>query len=169
MFSPAIRFVLVLLCFITAGFLLHQSNDGWIIFSIAGIILIYEHFRGGSISAAFLAYRKKNLKRVRELLDGIKKPDRLRPSSKAYYHFLRGVILASDDNSKEAKKQFLLAVEGPLRTDNMRCAALVNLWHACLELGQIGEAREYFEQANTTSHRPEMKQILEDLEERINK
>jgi len=169
MFTPVTRLVLVLFCFISAGFLLYRSSDGWIIFFVAGIILIYEHFRGGSIWAAFQAYRKNNLHRVRKILDGINNPERLKPSAKAYYHFLRGVIFASDDDFNEAQEQFLLAAEGPLRTDNMKCAVFVNLSSVSLELGHFDEAKEYFEQANATPHRPEMNQVLEDLGKKIKK
>jgi len=167
MFPPLIRIVLIGLSIIASVFSFSQGKDSWFLYLGAAFFLIFEHFKGGSIWIAFQAYRKQNFEKVRKYIDATTKPEWLRPSSKAYYHFLSGVIATIDKEFRQAKESFLLAVNGNLRTDHLKCITYCILADTSLHLGELDDAKKFFDTAKTIPHRDEISHMFEDLTKRI--
>jgi tetratricopeptide (TPR) repeat protein len=168
MFPPLIRMMLIGLSIVAAIVALNQGRETWILYFGAAIFLVFEHFKGGSIWLAFQAYRKQNFDKVRKYLSATKKPEWLRPSSRAYYHFLSGVISTIDKDYKKAKDLFLLAVNVGLRTDHMQSVTYCILADTSLHLNELDEAKAFFEKAKKIPHRDEIQPMFEDLSNRIN-
>ena len=103
MFPPSIRMKLIGLSIVAGIVALNQGRETWLLYFGAAIIFAFEPFKGGSIWLAFQAYRKQNFDKFRKYLSATKNPDWLRPSSRAYYHFLNGVISTIDKDYKKAK------------------------------------------------------------------
>lgn len=168
MFPPLIRMILIALSIVATVVALDQGRETWILYFVAAIFLILEHFKGGSIWLAFQAYRKQNFDKVRKYLSATKKPEWLRPSSRAYYYFLSGVISTIDKDFIMAKELFLLAVNGRLRTDHMQSVTYCILADTSLHLNELEEAKAFLEKAKKIPHRNEIQPMFEDLSKRIN-
>lgn len=167
MLPPLIRIILIGLSIIASVFTYSQGKDSWFLYLGAAFFLIFEHFKGGSIWIAFQAYRKQNFDKVRKYIAATTKPEWLRPSSKAYYHFLSGVISTIDKEFNKAKKSFLLAVNGNLRTDHLKCVTYCILADTSLNLGEVDDAKSFFESAKNIPHRGEIEPMFVDLTKRI--
>ncbi len=168
MFPPQLRIILIVLAAFASIYEFSHGKGSWFLYLAGAFILLIEHFKGGSIWLAFQAYRKQNFGKVRKYIDATPKPEWLRPSSKAYYNFLSGVISTIDKDFKKAKEFFLLAVNGELRTDHLKCVTYCILADTSLHLNELDEAKVYFEAAKKTPHRDEINPMFEDLENRIN-
>jgi hypothetical protein len=169
MFPTMVRLSLILVLAIATVAAFCLGNERWVLLLLAAVLLTFEHFRGGSIFLAYRAYRKKNIKKLRKHIEGTTKPAWLRPSAKAYYDFLKGVLAMADENFKLARDCLLLAAKGALRTDQMKCITHCLLADTSLELEEEESAKSYLAQARTFPHRDELNPIIQDLENRIEK
>ncbi len=167
MFSPMVRAILVAVCTVAAATEFYRGEQLWFLLLLAALGLAYEHFRGGSIFLAFHACRNQNIEKVRRYIGATTRPEWLRPSSRAYYEFLKGSVSVVDKDFEAARAHFRRASEGPLRTENMKSVACYNLASVLLKLGEVAEAKSYLGQARAIPHRDEMGPILEDLGSRI--
>jgi len=167
MFPPLIRMSLIALGIIIAVASFLQGKETWPLYLIAAFFLVYEHIRGGSIWIAFQAYRKQKIEKVRKYIASTKKPEWLRPSSRAYYHFLSGVVYTADEDYKRAKESFLLAAKGNLRADHTKCFTYCILADTSLRLNEPEEAKKYFEIAKKIPHSDEIKTVFDELTKRI--
>jgi hypothetical protein len=159
--------MLIGLSIVATVYSISQGKGSWVLYLSAAFILTFEHFKGGSIWLAFQAYRKQDFDKVRKYIDATPNPDWLRPSSKAYYLFLSGVIATMDNDFKNAKALFVMAVNGNLRTDHLKCATYCILADTSLRLNELDDAKKYFEKAKRTSHRDELNPVFDDLKNRI--
>ncbi len=167
MLPPLIRLLLIILSIVASVVTLVQGRETWVLFLAAAFFLVFEHFKGGSIWLAYRAYRKQNFEKVRKYISSTTRPEWLRPSNKAYYHFLSGVISTLDKDFKKAKESFLLAVNGELRTDHLKCVTYCILADTSLHLGELEEARTFLENAQNTPHRDEVKPMFDDITKRL--
>lgn len=167
MFPLSIRIILVVLCFSTSAYRLYEGKESWLLYLIAGLLFVYEHFRGGSIWLAFQAYRNRKPESVRKFLRNTYKPEWLRPSSKCYYYFLSAVVNTVDGDLQDAKRNLLIAIKLPFSTEHMRCVAHCFLSEVLIDLGEINEGKKYFESACGISHRQELDPMIEKLGKRI--
>jgi hypothetical protein len=167
MFPPLIRLLLIILSIVAFVVTLVQGKSTWVLFLVATFFLVSENFKGGSIWLAYQAYRKQNFEKVRKYISSTTRPEWLRPSNKAYYHFLSGVISSLDKDFKKAKESFLLTVNGEPRTDHLKCVTYCLLADTSLHLGDLEEARTFLENAQKTPHRDEAKPMFDDIIKRL--
>ncbi len=167
MFPFSVRIVVILLCLCASGYRFYEGKETWILYLAAGLLFIYEHFKGGSIWLAFQAYRKGKPEWVRKLLRSTTNPNWLRPSSRAYYYYLMAVVNTVDNELKKAKENLLLAIELPFATEHLRCLAHCFLGEVFLDLGEVPEGKKYYELANEIKHRQEIDPMIEKLGKRV--
>jgi hypothetical protein len=91
-------------------------------------------------------------------------PGRLAPQERAYYHWLHGLVLATDGDGTAAAGELQRALEGGLRTENDQC--LVHCLLAELALGQkrLPVAEQHLQAARALRHRPGVEPLLRQLE-----
>jgi len=167
MFPPLIRLLLIILSIVVSVVTLVQGNELWFLYLAVAFFLVLDHFKCGSIWLAFQAYRKQDFEKVRKHISSTTRPEWLRPSNKAYYHFLSGVISILDKDFKKAKESFLLAVNGKLRTNHLKSVTYCILADTSLHLGELEEARTFLEKALTTPHRKEIEPMFDDIMKRL--
>lgn len=167
MFPPLVRLLLIISLIAAAATRLIQGGETWFLYLTAAVIFGFEHFKGGSIWIAFQAYRKQNFEKVRKYINATKRPEWLRPSAKAYYYFLSGVISTIDEDFKKAKEFFLKAADGELRTEHLKCVTYCILADTSFHLGEFDEAKQYLNHAKTIPHRSEIESMFGDIEKRI--
>lgn len=167
MLPPLIRLLLIILSIIVFIVTLVQGKELWFVYLGIAFFLVLEHFKGGSIWLAFQAYRKQNFEKVRKYISSTTRPEWLRPSNKAYYHFLSGVISILDKDFKKAKESFLLAVNGELKTNHLKCVTYCMLADTSLHLGELEEAKTFLQKARNTPHRDEIEPMFDDITKRL--
>lgn len=166
---PVIRIIIIVTIVIAACTRFIQGNETWFLYLAAACLFTYEHYKGGTIGLAFQAYRKQDIEKVRKYVNATAKPEWLRPSSKAYYYFLRGVIATVDKNLEQAKEMFLQSLNYPFRTSHLKCITYCLLADTSLRLAEYDDAKEFFSQAQTIPHRDEIQPMFDDLEKQIAK
>ncbi len=169
MILPIIRTIIIFIASLFAGLTYYMGYEKYYLFLIVVLFLVIDHYRGATVFLAFNAYRKEDLDKVKKHIDSIKKPEWLRPSAKAYYNLLQGVLLSAVANHKEAKRYLKKAASGKLSTNHIKFVAHCLVASACLELSQFEEARIYVKQAKQIPHKEEVNEMFEELQANVNK
>lgn len=122
------------------------------------------YVRYGAIRPAFFAMRRGKLELARKHLQSIRFPTLLSAESKAYYHWIQGVLAAEDASQLEwAEDELQRAISGKLRTSNDRCLALATLAQIVASRGGTTRAGQILTQAQQTPHRAATARLLEEL------
>ena len=164
MFTPRLRFFLIIIA-VTYGGLRVSKGDGaaGIIFVAAAILLI-GHFRNGPIRPALMALNKGRMEEAKTLVNSVRYPHLLSAQSRAYYHWIRGILAANDPADLTfAEKELLLAINGSLRTSNDRCLAMASLAEVVVQSNDFTRAYELLDSATQSSVTPTTSEYLESL------
>jgi len=143
MFSPWVRLLLI-----TAGLgigIHHiERGDalGWLPLAAAAL-LVYGYFRYGTVQWAFQAYKRADMERVRRRLAHTPFPKILAAQSRAYHHWLSGVIALTDGDLDTARRRLTLAVGGNLRTPRNHASVALVLASVEREAGNEDAARRW--------------------------
>jgi hypothetical protein len=164
MFSPGIRWALVVLAGTLAGVQLAQGRWEGLIFVVVALLLAWGHFRHSTVHAAFQACRRGNLAGARALLAAVPDPRRLTRKDQAYYHWLNGGFLAGDGKMEEARAAMQLAADGALRTDSDRALVNCQLAELALGAGDREAAEEHLRIARSLPHKPQVAEVLAQLD-----
>ncbi len=167
MFPPFIRKVMTLAALTAAVFSFYKGDDNGFVYLCMAALLVYFDIRCGSILLAYSAFRRQEYNLMRKLITGTRKPQWLRPPSKACYYFLRGILLTIDENYAEAKACYLQAANKHLRPKHLQCLTFCALTDMSLHLGQLDEARQFLAQAKSFPNQPEVEQMFSELEKRM--
>lgn len=143
MFSLPVRIVVGLLA---AGYgiykLANAEQSGFIFLAAAGLVAM-GYFRYGSIRPAFMAMRRGDIEAARKHVETIRFPTLLSAESRAYLHWVNGVIAAQNpEGLRYAEEQMRLAIDGHIRTSQDRCIATATLAYI------VAKAVKWKEQSN---------------------
>lgn len=167
MFTPIIRYVLIFFALLVGGYHLFNSNlQGWG-YILAAIVLFWSHFRSGNVWRAWKAYENNDMEKVRNILSSISKPEWLSTQNKAYYHWLNGVALADNDETKDAYLELKIASKGPLRTENAQSVVNFYLADLALQLNKIETAKKHISKAKSLNHNSELDINIQEIERKI--
>ncbi len=167
MFPPIIRKLMIMVALAAAIFKYSQGDSSGFVYLAAAGLLAYYHFRTGSMLLAYSAFRRQDFKLLRKLIDGTSKPEWLRPSSRACYYFLKGILATVDENYAEAKTHYLQAANRHLKPKHLQCLAYCALADMSLHLDQQEEAREFLATAKTFPDEPGVNEMIEQLEQKL--
>ncbi len=146
--------------------ILYLGGKTWeFMIPILGIImLIWGHFKHGTVYLAFRHLKKKNFQKAEQLLSKIKNPELLDKSQKGYFYMSMGFIELHKQNLDEGNQNLTKALEIGLRTENDQ--ALVNLQLAGIsyQKGNFQKATHFLEQAKSCQHKPLIAQEIQRLE-----
>ena len=166
-FEPPSRIIVALLALVVAFYLaLHPSIYAWLFFGIS-LFLFWDYFRHSSVWIAFREFRKGNLEQVRRLLDQVKWPNMLDLETRAYYHWLRGVVEVADNRMAAAKVQLLVAASGRLKTENDRSLVQCLLAEVALQCDDKPAAAEHLRLAANLDHHTNVNAIIRTLSARL--
>lgn len=166
MYGPVVRLVMLVVALTLAVIYIPKGHSGGWWMLTAALLFIYGYFRYGSIHAAFSAYKRGNIRRVRRLIAATW-PRWLRAQERAYYDWLAGVLFLHDEQPASARPHLEAAVRGPLRGPHARAWVHCLLADVAIQLGEIEVAREYLCRARALEHRSEVDDRIHELEERI--
>ncbi len=167
MFDPSARLMLAaaLLMFALLS-IVNLSPLAWPLAILAGF-LVYDTLRHASVWQAFAAFRAGNVAEVARLLAMVWWPGLLSPVSRAYYHWLRGVVEVSDGRFEAARVHLLVASTGTLKTENDRCLVQCLLTEVALQQGDREAAEKHLALANKLEHNNSVGSMINSLHARL--
>ena len=169
MFAPHVRAGLIIVALALGVWQLLQHRFEGSAFLFAALLLAWGYFRHGSVHAAFAAHRAGDEERARRLLEAVSDPARLSGQDRAYYHWLRGMLLARSGDVGEARDHLLLAASSALRTENDRALAHCQLAALAAQAEDTAAAKEHLQKARSLKHRPETRRLIEQVAEGVTK
>lgn len=168
MFTPIIRILLISLALVMAVFKYSKGEHiNTVLLIIAAALLIYGHFKYGTVYAAFQHLRKENYKKAEALLIKIKNPEKLSKNSKSYYHFTKGFIHLDKGDIDASFSELNKALQIGLRTKNDTAIVLLNLGAIEFERKNYKKAKEYTLQSKEFDSKPLVKTEIEKLLKQI--
>ena len=170
MFTPIIRILLIIAAIVIA--VLNYSKGDYVnvaMLAFAVVLLIYGHYKYGTVYAAFQQLRKQNYKKAEKLLSKIKDPEKLRKSHKSYYHFTKGFIDLDKQELDASFSELSKALNIGLRTQNDTAIVLLNLGAIEFERKNYKKAKEYALQSKEFDVKPivttEIEKLLKQIQE----
>lgn len=164
MFSLPVRICLVAVAAAFGSYKLvigELSGYAWLV--VAATVAM-GYLRYGAIRPAFMAMRRGDLKRAQEHVETIVWPSLLSAESRAYLHWVNGVIAAQDDDSLPyAAEQLRLALNGRIRFRNDRCIATATLAEIVARTSDMPGARQLLAEAQQIPHRETAQVYLDEL------
>lgn len=140
------------MCVVMTGLGLAQRNWWPYAFGPPVVLLVWGYFRYGAIQLAFQAHLRGKDADVERFLRQTKYPDLLRPSDRAYFEFLHGMLAATKGDHPTAKAHLERAAKGPLRTDNMRSVICCHLAAIAIAEGDKDSAGKQLAEAKAIPH-----------------
>ena len=130
MVNSIIRLALILV-FLILGVILHIKlgiQAAWYLYA-ASVILMITHLIFGTVWSAFYYLRKGKIERADQLLRQVVSPGLLIPRHRAYYFFVKGMVLLQRHQLPEAAVNLEQAVDLGLQSDKDTAIARLNLAH----------------------------------------
>jgi hypothetical protein len=164
MFSLPVRIAFILMAATYGIYKLAGGHQSGYLFLAASGLLAFGYFRYGPIRPAFLAMRRGDLTAARKHVQTIKFPKLLSAESRAYLHWVNGVIAAEiSGDFPHAEEQMRSAINGRLRTSNDRCIATAELARIVAKGNDVKKALQLLEQAEKIPHRNGARAYLDKL------
>lgn len=168
--SRQYRFILIAATSLIFLWALYQEE--YEITAIAGLsilLLVWSHFRLGTVMLAAKAFQQKDYEKAERLLLEIKDPDRLARSRRGFYEFIFGNIELHRENFEEAERHFQIASRFPLRNENDKAIILSHLANLNLRKGDYEKTKAYTAKAKTLRITSRVRHIIEKIEKEIPK
>lgn len=167
-FGPEVRLAAALLALFAALALVLWGWGGAALAPLAGALALFWHYvRSNGVWIAFREFKRGDLAQVRRLLAGVRWPNLLGRRSRAYYHWLRGVVDTADGRYEAARVHLLVAAAGRLRTENDRALVHCLLSEISLQRGDRADAQQHLTLARSLRHSPASTRLLADLARRL--
>lgn len=164
MFSARTRWLLVtgasLLAF--ANFLQGRMGLGAAL-AAAALVVLWGHWRYGSVFAAWQALLKEDRDKARRLLAGTPRPTFLARRHRAYFHWVQGLLLAHDRETGAAREHLEQALQGPLRSTSNEALLRAQLAELEIGAGRWSAAESHLRAAHGLRARPAVAAIIDEL------
>jgi len=115
----------------------------------AALVLVYEHFRRGTVHWAYQAFRRGDIERARRRLAHTPFPKLLRAREQAYRFLLLGAAALRDDDHDTARARLITAFEGRLRSPRDRAIVAMILTQVEREAGREDHARRWAKESRS--------------------
>jgi ATP/maltotriose-dependent transcriptional regulator MalT len=146
LFTPLIRFTLLLLCTIIAVIAtLTGKMPIVIIATLCSLFLLWGYYSVGTVYLALHRLRKGNFEDAARIIELTRKPEKLSKTKKAYYYYIKAYIAREKDDFSTAKNLFNLAINEGLKEEHDRAIAYLALADIAVIQGDKDEARKCVE------------------------
>jgi len=139
------------------------------LFAAVAAIVVWGHWRYGSVFAAWQALLRDDRDRARRLLAGTPRPRFLARRHRAYYHWVRGLLLTHDGETGAAREHLERALAGPLRSSSNEALLRAQLAELEIGAGRWSAAEHHLRAAHGLRARPGVAEIVDTLVEELQK
>lgn len=166
-YGPDNRLLLALLILLVSLYLSFNTSVYAVLLSVPALFMMWDVLRHSSVWRGFNAFRQNDLAMVRLSLLQVRWPNFLDSETRAYYHWLKGVIEVADARFAAAKVHLLVAASGQLRTENDRSLVHCLLAEVAIQENAVQEAREHLHHARALQHHPNVEKMIASLSARL--
>lgn len=164
MLTPPLRFAIVAVCLVYGAWSLGHGRIDGLIPILGALVLLWVHYRFGTVWLAFGALQKGDDEKARQLIDKVLHPDSLNDQHRAYFNWIKGVLAGKENDLTTARKFLIAAQDGELRTMNDRCIVACLLAEIALKLDDPVEARAQLDLVRSQPHKPQVDAMVEAIE-----
>lgn len=169
MFTKKVRFLVISIFSIILCWTIYLQVYEVSVIAFLGIcLLVWGHFREGTVIMAAREFHAKNYERAEELLNDIEYPEHLGKNRRGFYEFIYGSIELHRANFEKAERHFQIASRFKLRNSNDKAIVLIHLANINLRKKDTERALTYLEKAKHLEVTSRVKQIIEKIELQIN-
>lgn len=137
------------------------------LFAGAAAVVLWGHWRYGSVFAAWQALLREDRDKARRLLAGTPRPTFLARRHRAYYHWVRGLLLAHDGETGAAREHLERALAGPLRSSSNEALLRAQLAELEIGAGRWTAAEHHLRAAHGLRARPGVAAVVDGLVEEL--
>lgn len=166
MFTPVVRFALLLLCVIVA--IIASVFNIKLLLVLATLIslsLLWGYYMMGTVFLALNRMRKGQLEEAEQILAMTKKPERLLKSRKAYYYYIQAYLAREKDDFSTAKNLFEQALDLGLSVEHDKAVALLALADIAVINGQKEQARSYLQRMKNLKVQPQLMPEIQKMQQ----
>lgn len=170
MFSPLLRFLLLILCIglsIVGAFL--SSWSLLLISTVSSMALLWDYLRANTVKLALRRYYQLRYPEMKKLLEHIRHPQRLSKKNEAIYYFLKGVEALDEDRFEDAEIALLEALKRNLGKEILKTRAYLVLIDTSICLKKHKEAKEYLEEIRGKKIEKNLTKSLEKIQVYLSK
>ncbi len=165
-FTPLIRFTLLILCTIVG---IIAALNGWhyiiIVVALLSVGLLWGYYNVGTVYLALHKMRKGKFEESEQILALTRKPEKLRKTRRAYYYYIKAYVAREKDDFDTAKHFFNLALNDGLKTEHDQAVALLALADIALIRGDKKEARAYLDRMRGLKVQPQLMPQIRQMQE----
>jgi len=165
-FTPLIRFTLLILCTIVG---IISALSGWnyliIIAALLSVSLLWGYYNVGTVYLALHKLRKGKYEESEQILDLTRKPEKLNKTRRAYYYYIKAYVARERDDFEMSKQFFHLALEQGLKTEHDQAIALLALADISVIQGDKEKARAYLGRMRGLKVQPQLMPQIRQMQE----
>jgi len=166
MFTPIIRFILLVICGLLAVLFAYMGSVPLIVLcSLFSIVLLWGYYKRGTVFLALSKLRKNDYVAAEKIIGLTVNPDKLSRSQKGYYYFIKAFVEREKDNYPEAESLFLRALAEGLKTGHDKAMSLLALADMEMIKGNKDMARDYLGQMKDLKVQPSLMPSIRRMQE----
>jgi tetratricopeptide (TPR) repeat protein len=162
------RLLTVAIAVVLLGWTIYQRvYEVSAIVALCIILLIWSHFKQGTVMLAAKAFHHKDYDKAENLLKEIKDPDSLSSKRRGFYEFIYGNIELQKNNFESSEYHFQIASRFALRNENDKGIVLAQLANLNLRKHEFEKAKAYIDKAKTLRISARVQSIIQKIEQEI--
>lgn len=157
MFTPIVRFALMVLCIVIA--IVASVFNFKILLVLATLLslsLLWGYYSLGTVYLALNRMRRNRLEEAESILNLTTKPQRLIKSRRGYYYFIKAFLAREKDDFSSAKNLFELALDEGISLEQDKAVALLSLADIAVINGNKEAARSYLQRMKGLKVQPQL-------------
>jgi tetratricopeptide (TPR) repeat protein len=167
MFSPRVRWTIVVLVTLWGIWGLVQGRPTAYLYLVGAGLLVWGHFRYGPVWLAFRALKKGDRERAANIIERIRHPDRLNRENTSFYYWIRGTLRTDSGDLDAAYRDLRKAAKGDLRTPSNKGVLYCQLADLAVLRREIDEAKNFLALAKAEKPGGHVFPMIEKIEQRI--
>jgi tetratricopeptide (TPR) repeat protein len=166
--TSKVRLSVILVAIILLGWTIYERvYEISAIVALFIVLLIWSHYKQGSVMLAAKAFHQKDYNKTERLLKEVADPNRLSKTRRGFYEFIYGNIELQRNNYEGAEYHFQIASRFPLRNQNDKGIILVQLANLNLRKHDYEKAKAYINKAKTLRLSARVENIVQKIEKEI--
>lgn len=166
MFTPAVRFLLLILSGILAVVFAYMGSVPLIILcSVCSVVLLWGYYNRGTVALAMTQLKKEDFAAAEKIIAKTTHPEKLSQSQLGYYYFVCAFVEREKNNLAAAEPLFLRAIAEGLKNDHYKAMALLSLADMEMVKGRKDIARDYVLQMKNLKVQPSLMPAVRRMQE----
>lgn len=166
MFTPVVRFILLIICGLLAVLFAYMGSVPLILLcSFFSIALLWGYYKRGTVLLALSKLRKNDYEATEKIIALTTYPDKLSQSQKGYYYFIKAFIEREKDNYAAAETLFLRSLAEGLKKEHEKAMSLLALADMEMIKKNKDMARDYLAQMKNLKVQPSLMPSIRRMQE----